>query len=209
MRNSYGFTLEEVIEFIANQREYQEDLLQRHANDDESSSQRKNEVRSRIVIPKYKAAEHFLQDYMHSEDRKEVVPQVASDSVISLASVDSFSVDLTASEEVHDDHVEAVDPNEWSKERLLDAINDPTKTPLRVRGALTNREKNRTCLIAVFKLADQALSLDEVIKALKLVYDLEIERPTLRTYLRELTNEGVLERVRPGVYRLSQVDEVL
>ena len=203
MRNSYGFTLEEVIEFIANQREYQEDLLQRHANDDESSSQRKNEVRSRIVIPKYKAAEHFLQDYMHSEDRKEVVPQVASDSVISLASVDSFSVDLTASKEVHDDHVEAVDPNEWSKERLLDAINDPTKTPLRVRGALTNREKNRTCLIAVFKLADQALSLDEVIKALKLVYDLEIERPTLRTYLRELTNEGVLERVRPGVYRLS------
>ena len=123
--------------------------------------------------------------------------------MISLVSVDSFSVDLTASEEVHDDHVEAVDPNEWSKERLLDAINDPTKTPLRVRGALTNREKNRTCLIAVFKLADQALSLDEVIKALKLVYDLEIERPTLRTYLRELTNEGVLERVRPGVYRLS------
>ena len=52
MRNSYGFTLEEVIELIANQREYQEDLLQRHANDDESSSQRKNEVRSRIVIPK-------------------------------------------------------------------------------------------------------------------------------------------------------------
>lgn len=62
MHQHFGCSLKEVIEFIASQREDQEKLLDMHASDDDPVSQRNNEVLSRIVIPKFKAAENFLKE---------------------------------------------------------------------------------------------------------------------------------------------------
>ena len=193
MQQHFDYSLEEVIEFVANQREYQENLLHVHSNDDDPSSQRKNEVRSRIVIPKFKAVETFLREQLSSGGDRYTQP-IANPSETGL---DSNIDDMDG------DHVDAVNPDDWTREQLLEAIHDPSKTPTRLRDELSNREKNRTCILDLFNKVDAPLSLDEILKGLMMVYSVSIKRATLRTYVRNVTDEGALTRVSPGVYALA------
>ena len=194
MQQHFGYSLKEVIEFIANQREYQENLLDIHANDDDPSSQRKNEVRSRIVIPKFKAAEHFLKEQVGADSDQ--FEQPLTDISKQILDTDIGDID--------DDHVDAVNPDEWTKERLLEAIHDPTKTPTRLRDELSNRERNRTCILALLSKVDKPLSIDEILKGLSILYTVEIKRETLRSYVRNLKDDGALQRVSPGVYAVTK-----